>query len=279
MDLKILKNTPSWDWPDDASDTILSVMGAKDAKPTDRLFAVESAGDSVVVDERLVAKLLEILQDRDEAEDLRGRAAISLGPVLELADMEGFEDPEANPITEETFHRIQETLHKTHSDVSLPKEVRRRSLEASVRSIETWHEAAVRKAYSSDDESWKLTAVFCMQYVRGFDREIVEALKNDNPDIHCEAVCAAGNWQIAAAWPHITGLLKPKTTDKPLLLAAIEAAANIRPREAEEVLLPLLETDDEEIEEAVNDALSLSGDSWMEDDEEEDSEDDENDED
>jgi hypothetical protein len=46
--------------------------------------------------------------------------------------------------------------------------VRRRVLEASVRAPQDWHQEAIREAYSSGDESWRLTAVFCMRFVRGF---------------------------------------------------------------------------------------------------------------
>ena len=55
-------------------------------------------------------------------------------------------------------------------DGDIPKDVRREILEASVRAPQDWHQEAVRMAYSSDDESWRLTAVFCMCYIRGFER-------------------------------------------------------------------------------------------------------------
>ena len=68
-----------------------------------------------------------------------------------------------------------------------------------------WGEAPLggRAAYSSDDEDWKLTAVFAMRSVRGFDGQILEALESENEDIHYEAVCAAGNWELEAAWSHV----------------------------------------------------------------------------
>jgi hypothetical protein len=48
-------------------------------------------------------------------------------------------------------------------------------------------------------------------------------------------------------------------TEKPLLLAAIEAAASIRPEDASEILGDLVDSDDDEIFEAVFDALALAG--------------------
>jgi hypothetical protein len=76
-----------------------------------------------------------------------------------------------------------------------------------------------------------------MCFIRGFDDQILEALESKNPDIHYQAVCAAGNWAVDAAWSHITGLVTSEDTDKPLILAAINALAGIRPQEAGVILL------------------------------------------
>ena len=69
-----------------------------------------------------------------------------------------------------------------------------------------------------------------MRFVRGFDQQILEALDSKNQDIHYEAVLAADNWAVDAAWPHVAALVTSGETDKPLMLAAIEAVASIRPR-------------------------------------------------
>jgi hypothetical protein len=84
-------------------------------------------------------------------------------------------------------------------DTETPKEVKRAVLEASVRAQDTWHKNAVAAAYRSKDEDWKLTAVFCMRFIRGFDKQILESLKSQNPNLHYHAVCAAGNWEIVDA--------------------------------------------------------------------------------
>ena len=47
-------------------------------------------------------------------------------------------------------------------------------------------------------------------------------------------------------------------TPKPLLLAAIGAVPSIRPQEASEVLSRLIESDDEDIVEAVHEALAMA---------------------
>ena len=78
-----------------------------------------------------------------------------------------------------------------------------------------------------------------MQYVNGFDDDIVAALDDPDEEISYEAVQAAGAWEVDAAWPHVSALLTAPDTDKVLLLAAIEAAVAIRPREAEPLLAEL----------------------------------------
>ena len=258
MDLKTLKDTPPWDWPEGAGKMFLEILRDDQADESDRLLAAELAGDFTVINNDLVDALLSILLSGVESEELRCKAVISLGPALEHAETDGFEDPSDVPITEQTFHMIQESLRELYMDANVPKNVRRWILEASVRAPQDWHQDAVRAAYSSDDEDWKLTAVFSMRFVRGFGDQILEALESADPDVHYEAVCAAGNWEVDAAWPHITTLVTSKETEKPLLLAAIDAVASIRPREAGGILVDLTDSDDEDIAEAAYEAMSMA---------------------
>ncbi len=259
MDLKTLKDTPPWDWPEEAGNVFQGVLRDHQADGSDRLLAAELAGDSVVINDELVDALLSILCSNDESEELRGRAAISLGPALEYAYMDEFEDPDDVPISEKTFLRIQETLLKLYLDPEVPKEVRRPVLEASVRAPQDWHPDALRTAYSGDDEEWKLTAVFSMCYIRGFDEQILESLGSKNPDIQYQAVCAAGNWGVGEAWPHVAALVTSEETEKDLLFAAIEAAVGINPKKAPEILFDLTESEDEDIAEAALEALDMAG--------------------
>jgi hypothetical protein len=262
IDLKILQNTPPWDWPKTAGKTFEAVLMDRDAPEADRLIAAELAGDYVVVNDELAGILIGILGTAGESADLRATAATALGPALESADLGDFDDPLDPPrISEETFHKIQRFLHMLYFEESIPTLVRRRILESSVRAQEDWHGDAIRKAYASGDRVWILTAVFAMRWVRGFDEQILQALKSKDPDIHCEAVKAAGNWEVDAAWPHVFALVENSaTTPKPLLLAAIGAVASIRQNtDSLEILNHLVDSDDEDISEAADEALSLAG--------------------
>jgi len=258
MDLKLLKDTPPWEWPKDAGKMFLEILNTYKADESDRLLAAELAGDFIVINDELVDALLSILSNRDESELLQGKAAISLGPVLEHAHTDGFEKPDDVPINKQTFLKIQEVLYKFYMDDNVPKSVRRRILEAAVRAPQDWHQDAIRVAYSSNDEDWRLTAVFCMCYIRGFDDQILETLGCENPDIHYHAVCAAGNWEVDAAWSHITELVTSEDIDKPLLLAAIDALGSIRPQEAGDILFDLTKSDDD-IVDAAYEAMAMTG--------------------
>ncbi len=258
MDLKTLKGTPPWDWPGNADNMLYGILRDRQADASDRLLAADLAGNFTVINDPLADALLSIVKSGDEPEALRGQAAISLGPALEHADTSEFEDPDDVLISEETFNRVKRSLRSLFMDADLPDDVRRQILEASVRAPQDWHWKAVQAAYASDDESWRLTGVFCMRFIRGFEAQILEALNSDNPDMRYEAVCAAGNWEIDAAWPHVAALVTAEQTDKPLLLAAIEAVAIIRPEEAPEVLVDLTDSDDEDIADAAFEALALA---------------------
>ncbi|MFC1735770.1 hypothetical protein ACFL1X_06610 [Candidatus Hydrogenedentota bacterium] len=197
MDLRILENTPPWDWPKDTDVFLLEILRDCRVDVADRLLAVGFAGDCVVINDELVDALLSILQSNGEPELLRGMAAIALGPVLDTGDielmgMDEFDEPDDVPISLQTFKMIQATFHKLYTEAAVPEEVRRRILEASVRAPQDWHKGAIRAAYASDDEDWKLTAVFGMNYIRGFDEQIRESLDSDNSDIRYEAERAAG---------------------------------------------------------------------------------------
>lgn len=98
-----------------------------------------------------------------------------------------------------------------------------------------------------------------MSWIRGFEAEILEMLKSRNPALQREAVCAAGNGQVDAAWPHIAALIGSETNEKSLLLEAIGAAVLLRPEEACPFLMDLAGSEDEEITEAVNEALLEPG--------------------
>ena len=261
MDLETLASIPPWDWVKGSDKVVLDVLCDTEAEEDDRVLAAELAGEYSVMNDALADALLAILHNPNEPDALRGTAAIAFGPVLEEADMADPEFPddlEELPIRLGTVKDVKRLLRKLYDDSSVPKEVRRRVLEASVRAPEDWHAAAIRAAYASDDPEWQLTAVFGMRYIRGFDDSILEALDSGDPQIHYEAVCAAGSREIAAAWPHVAGIIASEDRDKDLLIAAIEASVTIQPQEAPGLLLDLTEDADEDVADAAHEAIAMA---------------------
>lgn len=259
MKLEQLANTPAWEWPEDAGETILDCLRDPGRPADERRLAAELGGDLVVMDDEMAHVLLTVVRSADEPEAVRAQAAIALGPALEEADMAEFDEGDDDvAISEETFHDIRDALRDVYRDAGAPTEVRRRVLEAAVRAPQDWHAGAVRAAWASDDAAWKVTAVFCMQYLPGFDAPILEALGSADPDLHLEAVRAAGARELAAAWPHVDAVLKARDPDRPLLLAAIEAAGTIRPEDAADVLARFAASDDEEIAATAEEAIAMA---------------------
>ena len=71
MDWKILKDTPPWDWPEDADEMFLGALRNNQANASDRLFAAELAGDLAVINDEIVEALLSTVRSGVESERMR----------------------------------------------------------------------------------------------------------------------------------------------------------------------------------------------------------------
>lgn len=267
MKLKALHDIPPWDWPEGADRFLLGVLQDTKAKNDDRLLAVSLAGEYEVINDDLALALIGIVSNSAEAENLRGEAVMALAMVLENDAVLGSEDDDGEDeydeddllLSRKVFEKITTDLQKLFMDMDTPDEVRRRALGVSVYAPQAWHTEAVKAAYAKDDPDWRLVAVFCMNFIEGFEPQIMEALLSPDPTVHYQAVCAAGEWGIQDAWKHMVALVQNPETNKELLLEAIDAVGVIRPHEALRVLRHLIDSDDEEIGEAVQDVLIDSG--------------------
>lgn len=274
MNIRVLADTPPWEWPRAAGAEILGVLRNGEASPADRLLAADMAGELVVMNDLLARELLSILSDSREEDGLRAAAAISLGPALEEADLHAEDDTEALAVSDSILQRARAALRTAYLDPAVPREVRRSALEASVRAPEPWHRAAVRAAYYDGDMDWRITALFCMRYIPGFESEILEGLQSDDAEILYQAVQAAKEQEMDAAWSHVQGLVLRASTGKPLapdqpeteiplLMAAMEAVAVLRPSEARDAILSLTEVDDEEVSEVAREILDMLDGTWI----------------
>lgn len=91
MKLHDLEVTPSWEWPADAGRQLLATLHDEKTPEADRQLAAGLAGDLVVLTDELATALIGILENGRQPEEMRARAAVSLGPVLEQVDTDGFE--------------------------------------------------------------------------------------------------------------------------------------------------------------------------------------------
>lgn len=260
MDIYTLDDLPPWEWPEDAEAMIIGLLEDTQADAEERLLAAELAGDYTNMNDALADALLAVTGSGEESAELRGAAVIALGGALEHAYTMGFEDEDDILLSESGFQQVLNTLRQLFLDSGIPDDVRRRVLEASVRAPQDWHDEVVRNAWN-DGGLWRLTAIFCMRFIPGFDEHILEALDDDNLRIRYHAVCAAGNWEVDEAWLQIFYLLTDDYADKELRLAAIDAVASIRPVEASEILNELTEDEDEDddIVDAAYEALAMAG--------------------
>ena len=257
--LENLSRAEPWTLGEEDGAYVRTVLSDRGADPEERLLALELAGDTALMDDEMAEAVLALLGDAGENEQLRGRAAIVLGPSLELAFEEELQD-EADeptcPLSPPLVEKVEQALRSLHDDESAPREVRRRCLEAAVRLPRDWQKMAIRRAYRSGDELWKITGVFCMQFIPGFDDQLLEALESDDPDLLCTALQSAGERALEAAWPRVRQILQEGQGDPDVLAAAMRAAACLKPRLAETLILPYLMQKDPELREAAEDALS-----------------------
>lgn len=259
MDLSSWTRIPSWEWPPEVGTEVLRALEDTQRDPAERLVAANLAGQIAMDEPELFRVLSAIVADRGETDALRARSAIALGPGLEMADEDLDFDPDDSPISLEIVAEAQRRLRSEFLDAGNSKEVRRRILEGSVRNPQDWHLQAITEAWESGDPEWKLTAVFCMQYCRGFSEQILAALEDDDEEVLYQAVAAAGNWELRKAWPRIEAILTSERPDKDLLLAAIEAAVFVHPNKAAPLLVELMDHRDEDVVDAVHESLAFAG--------------------
>jgi hypothetical protein len=210
------------------------------------------------MDDDVAAGFLEFI--RSNAPDaVIADAIIGLGPIVEEAGDDYFDDELDPPemwepsISRETFQRMVRELRELYEDPQRPKLLRRRAFEVLVRNLEEWQADAIRKHFEGDDEEWKLTAVFGMGYVPGFDREIAGVVNSASGDLLYEAIRSAANREVTEVAPRVRELAQ-KSSDRDVQLAAIEALPLVDPK-CEPLLEKLAQSKDEEIAEAAEAAL------------------------
>lgn len=195
------------------------------------------------------------------SDDIRADAIVALGPLVEecgidydeaLALPEEFGGP---AVSVDTFRSIVERLRAIYADENQPKVVRRRAFEVLVRDPQPWQAEEVRKHLALPDADWRLTAIFGMGSMPGFEKEILEAVKKGEGVELAEAVRAAAKMEVKQAAPRIRELAASNKTERELRLESILALPNVDD-DAFEILEELVRSKDAEIREAAEEAMA-----------------------
>lgn len=217
---------------------------------------------TLMMDDDVARAFLDIASS-DAGEAIRGDAIIGLGPIVEEAGMDyGFEEfegielmPELGPgISRETFETIVREIRALYEDEAQPTLVRRRALEVLVRDPQPWLAPEIRRHFASDDPQWKVTAVFGMGYIGGFESDIAAIVRSEEGPLLYEAVRSAGSRSVTEAADRIRELAASESAETDLRLVAIEALPHVDP-DSFEILDALVQSKNEEIAEAAEAAL------------------------
>ncbi|HEY4002386.1 MAG TPA: SEC-C metal-binding domain-containing protein [Candidatus Xenobia bacterium] len=98
-------------------------------------------------------------------------------------------------------------------------------------------------------------AAFAMQFQDGYEDLVLQALQSTDEEILRWGAAAAV--RVPEAWDAVVPLATGPDTPKLVRMAAIESVANLRPDEAEALLDPLQEHEDEDVAEAAYEAIGL----------------------
>jgi hypothetical protein len=237
---------------------VLATLRDPQTTEDDLVLAVFASGKPAVVNDDIVRELLALA--RSAARPLSARAE-ALDALVESVQEVTYDVPEIAdemPITKPVYDAILPLMRALHADVQVPAELRRAALEAWSQLVEgEGCKEAVTAAWFSGDEEWQLAAMYCMRHLFDMEPLIVEGLRSTDDRIRLAAIIAAGRRGVDAAWPFIEPLLV-LPTPKPLLLAALDGAWNIRPRRSQGLLAPHVASEDPEIAACAAQALEMA---------------------
>lgn len=194
----------------------------------------------------LVPPLLQALSE-DPEEVVRGAAASALGAFVLLGEVEAIPGPLLRRIED----RLLGAMEEDPSDI-----VRRACLESLGYSSRPEVPRLIQAAYSSSEEAFQRSALLAMgrSADKPWSAQVLAALNSPSPLLRLEAARAAGELELHEAVSTLVELLED--VNDGVRQAAIWSLGQLGGKEANEALLRLLETSEEESEiELLEDAL------------------------
>ncbi len=243
---EILELLETGECPRESRPALVEILDGDDADM--KLRALEFTAE-LIDDDEMAELHLELVESDDERTDVRARAAVALGPALELCEWGSWEAPyDRPPLSKRCFERTQKRLERLYRRAGVPKLVRRRVLEASVRAPCEWHRGVVRAAWQGGDPEWRCTAVLAMGEIGGFEELLGEALEADDERLVCQALrSAAGREGVPGAEAKLLEYARNRAVSTECRLAAIEGLRFVDSREAPRLLEELSRSSDNEV--------------------------------
>jgi len=202
----------------------------------------------------LLSKLID-LAENDESTEVRAAATSELGRFILLGEYGDIPESEAVRAQDVAINLLNETTE----DI----QVRRRALEAISNSSLEFVPEAIQEAYESDEQLMHVSAVFAMgrSYDQQWTETVLRELRNDDPEIRYEAARAAGELEIEEA---VTLLGQLAVADeREIKQVAIWSLGEIGGSQAMRLLTALAEdaeeAEDEDLHEAIEDAIGYAG--------------------
>jgi HEAT repeat protein len=229
----------------------LAYLGLDDSAPRVKVAAIALLWTDESLD--LLSKLIE-LAENDDSIEVRAAALSDIGRFILLGEFE--------EIPERAAHHAQDVVVSLLTDESENVAVRRRALEAIANSGHEFVADAIQEAYASDEPLMRISALFAMG--RSNDQKwcetVLRELRSDDPEMQYEAARAAGELEIEEAVPLLGQLAD--LDDRDTKLVAIWSLGEIGGQSALHILNTLAdeatEADDEDLYEAIEDAIGYA---------------------
>jgi hypothetical protein len=221
------------------------LLGMGDDDPEVRASAVNGLWEDE--NPALIGPFIHLLR-MDEAAIVRAAAATALGRFVYLGEIEKIAHPQAT-LAEEA---LLETIRSGTEDI----DVRRRAIESIAYSSRPGVAQIIENAYYDSNEKMQVSAIFAMG--RSADSQwrpqVIAELENENSEIRYEAARACGELEASEAVTKLIEILQ-EDPDTQVQEMVIWALGRIGGREAREVLEICLESDNETIVQAAEEAL------------------------
>ena len=210
-----------------------------------RSMAIEGLWENE--DTTLIEPLIKLLEE-DEANKVQSAAATALGKYAVMAEL--------GKLRNENVEKVREALMGAIDDRNKSTEVIRRVLESAAPLSTPDVQEAINDAYHSNDPGLIISAIYSMGKSCNVSwlPVLLQETENDDPEIRYEAAGACGELEDERAVPALIKLANGDD-DIDVQMAAIQSLGKIGSLSARECLKLCLESHNDAVKEAAEEAL------------------------